>query len=374
MELTLLRIVKDIEKCKSTKNLEKKGDAGMKSRDIGDKFWAIVKSNIKKVSLGKKFNFKIVNSKRFIISLIVLILLCIIVPYAIFANNAYSVIINNVEVAKVKNKKMAETAMGSLKQQFEKDNEVIVAWSSQPTYKKVKASKKELYEGKALEEQLKKYMDYKIKAFILYVNDNPLVCLKTKDEAHGVLSDVEDNFLKDMDKSIFKEIGFAEKVEIREEYCEVSNLMSREEAKSFIINGTGQIKVHKVESGESFWSICRKLGITMEELTKANPGVNPEKIKIGQEINLEVSKPLLSIKTVEETIYRDKIPFEQKVEFSNSMYKNQTSIRVKGEYGEKEVQAKIIRINSIETQREIIKEKIIKKPKDQIIVKGTKES
>lgn len=331
------------------------------------------KFNINKVSMKRKANFKIVNSKRFIISLLILMIFGIVMAYGFFGNNAYSVAINNVEVAKVKNKKIVEAAMESLRQQFEEENEAEVTFNSVLTYKKTRVPKKELYEGKALEEQLKKRINYNIKAFILYVNDNAIACLKTKDEADRVLSDVEEYFLEGVDRSGLKEVGFAEKVEIKEEFCEVTSLINREEAKNFIINGTSQIKIHKVESGESFWSISRKYGISMEDLAKANPSINTKKLKIGQEINLAIPKPLLSIKTVEEVKYTGKIPFEQKLQLSNIMYKNETRVLVKGEYGEKEVQANITKINGIETKRDIIKEKIIKKPKDQITVKGSKE-
>ena len=176
-----------------------------------------------------------------------------------------------------------------------------------------------------------------------------------------------------MDSNSIKEIGFVEKIETKEEFCEISSLMGWEEAKNLIINGNSQIKTHKVEYGDSFWRISQKHGISMEDLQIANPGVNPEKINIGQEINLTIPKPLINVKIVEEVAYKDKIPFQQKTELNNNMYNNQTFIKVKGEYGEKEVQANITKINGAEIQRDIIKEKIIKKPRDQIIVKGTKK-
>lgn len=317
-------------------------------------------------------NLKIVNNKRFIISVVILIFLVVIL-YLLLAKNAYSVMINNSEVVKVKNKKIAIEAIGNIKQQFEKDCGTVVAFKFEPSYTKIRASKKDLYEGKALEEQLKKHINYTVKSFIIYANNNAIACFKTKEEAENVLSYVKENFLKDVNKEGLKEITFDEKVEIKEEFSEFSTLTSVEEAQTFIINGTNEIKVHKVESGESFWSISRKYDISVDDLIKANPEANPEKIKIGQELNLIVPKPLISVKTVEEVTYIDKIQFEQKLEFSNKLYKDQTSVRVKGEYGEKEVLATITKVNGVETQREIIKETVIKKPKDQILVKGTKE-
>ena len=113
--------------------------------------------------------------------------------------------------------------------------------------------------------------------------------------------------------------------------------------------------------------------MSLSDLEKANPGVNSERIQIGQVINLIVPKPLISVKTVETITFIEKAEFDQKVEFSSSMYKDETSIRVKGIYGEKEVVADVTKVNGIETGRTILSEKMIKEPKTQIIVKGTKD-
>jgi murein DD-endopeptidase MepM/ murein hydrolase activator NlpD len=54
------------------------------------------------------------------------------------------------------------------------------------------------------------------------------------------------------------------------------------------------------------------------------------------------------------------------------MYKDETTVKVKGQYGEKEVTADVTKVNGIEAGRTVLNEKIIKQPKTQIIVKGTK--
>ncbi|MCK9217540.1 MAG: peptidoglycan DD-metalloendopeptidase family protein [Firmicutes bacterium] len=317
-------------------------------------------------------NFKIVNNRRFIASIAVIVLLVIIL-FSLFAKNSYAVIINNEEVVRVKSKKIAADAISSIKSRLEKECDSVVAFKFEPSYEKVRTSKKELYEGKDLEEQLIKHIDYSVKSFIIYADDNVIACFKTKEEAESVLEFVKDNYLKGINEEELKEITFDEKVEVKEDFGQLSDLAEAEEAQKIIITGTDEIKIHKVDSGESFWSISRKYDISVDDLIKANPEANPEKIQIGQELNLIVPKPLISVKTVEESKYIDKIDFEQKLEYSNSLYKDQTSIRVKGEYGEKEVIADITKVNGIEVKRDILSEKVIKKPKEQILVKGTKD-
>ncbi|SHJ13925.1 peptidoglycan DD-metalloendopeptidase family protein [Lutispora thermophila] len=331
------------------------------------------KFNIKSVAGDKRFNIKVVNKKRFMINMAALSVIIVGITYFVFANNAFSVVINGVEVAKVKHKETAEEVITALKQSYEKENDVEVAFSSQISYEKVNASKKELLEGKALEEKLKGHLDYQVKCAVIYADDKPIATLKTKEEVDKVLSGVEQYYTKGVDLSKIKEKGFSEKVEVKEEFMDVSTVMNVEEAQNYIINGTTEVRIHKVEAGESFWSISRKYGISLEDLQRANPTANPEKIKIGQELNLVVPKSLINVKTVEEVTYTDKIPYEQKLEYSSSMYKDQTQVRVKGEYGEKEVKAEVVKINGIESERIILSENVTKEPKTQILVKGTKE-
>ncbi|KAL8975986.1 MAG: hypothetical protein Q9205_007923, partial [Flavoplaca limonia] len=43
---------------------------------------------------------------------------------------------------------------------------------------------------------------------------------------------------------------------------------------------------YTIQSGDTFWAIAQKLGISVDALQAANPGVNPSLLQIGQTINL----------------------------------------------------------------------------------------
>lgn len=47
---------------------------------------------------------------------------------------------------------------------------------------------------------------------------------------------------------------------------------------------TGDSKHHKIKAGQTLTSISRIHGIQLEQLKQANPGVNPAKLQIGQEL------------------------------------------------------------------------------------------
>jgi len=47
---------------------------------------------------------------------------------------------------------------------------------------------------------------------------------------------------------------------------------------------------HIVQEGETLFVIAQKYGLTLDALIKANPGINPDLINIGQEIKIPDQK------------------------------------------------------------------------------------
>ncbi|KAL8897596.1 MAG: hypothetical protein Q9207_007131, partial [Kuettlingeria erythrocarpa] len=43
---------------------------------------------------------------------------------------------------------------------------------------------------------------------------------------------------------------------------------------------------YTIQSGDTFWAIAKKLGLSVDALRAANPGVDPSSLKVGQVINL----------------------------------------------------------------------------------------
>ena len=320
-----------------------------------------------------KLSKKIVNKKRFAITVSTILLASILIMYVYFSGVAYAVSINGNEMGKVRSKDKVEDLLLQVKEEYKKQNNAEISLGSQITYTKTRASNSELIKSASLEKIIRDEVVYTIQSFSISANDNSIAAFKTKEEADKVLEKIKEAYVNVADKANYKEITFAEKVEVKQEFNEKGKIMEAEEAANFILKGTDEVKIHKVQSGESIWGISRKYNISVDNLQKANPKLDPNKIKINQELNLVVPKPLVSVKTTEVAKYKENIPFEQKVEFSSSLYKDQTSIKVKGVYGERDIVAEVVKINGIEDSRNVISEKVTKEPKTQVVVKGTKE-
>lgn len=46
------------------------------------------------------------------------------------------------------------------------------------------------------------------------------------------------------------------------------------------------VKIHKIQSGDTFSKLAKKYAVSLSSILNANPDVNPERLKIGQEIKI----------------------------------------------------------------------------------------
>ena len=112
----------------------------------------------------------------------------------------------------------------------------------------------------------------------------------------------------------------------------------------------------------------------MEELLKANPSLTLDSVlKLGQELNLTVMEPFLSVKTAENVVYTEKQEKEVIYKQDSSKPTTYKKVTQQGKDGQKEVTSQIIRINGFESEEKVVSEKTTVEPVDEIIVVGTKQ-
>lgn len=202
--------------------------------------------------------------------------------------------------------------------------------------------------------------------------DGKLVAIMgTKADAGILLEGIKNSYFKQDDPNIIF-LGFSEKVEFIEKHVEQSSVMTIDQANKMIMYGGQEVKVHVVESGESVWQIARENNMRVKELEMANPEMDLELVHIGDQLKLVSIKPLINVKTQETVTVNERIPFKEKVEKSKSLFKNESKIRTKGKAGKKIITADLIKVNGQVITKNILTEKIIKQPKTQHLVKGTK--
>ncbi len=226
--------------------------------------------------------------------------------------------------------------------------------------------------------QIKKDIDsilkIKFKGYAVSANGRILAVFKTRKEADNLLREIMNPYLEseESEERVIDDIRFKEDVSIGEIYTNISAFNTYEEVIYYITRGTDEVKIHRIEKGENYWVIAEKYKVTSDDLEKANPEVQPERLQIGQEISLVVPKPFLTVVTTEKTEYIEPIKYETEYEDTSVLYKEEYRVKRSGSNGESHIEAKIIKENGIEVDKEILKETITKEPTTEIILKGTK--
>lgn len=96
-------------------------------------------------------------------------------------------------------------------------------------------------------------------------------------------------------------------------------------------------------------------------------------VKPGRDKALsEGMKVVIERVSVKEVVENEKVPFETEVEYSNSMYSDETVVKTPGVDGEKEVTYQVTYVDGKEDSRKAIAENVVKEPVSQVVTKGTK--
>lgn len=100
----------------------------------------------------------------------------------------------------------------------------------------------------------------------------------------------------------------------------------------------------------------------------------PEKLVDNIIQSLKSGKSILSIETSGTKEEKVTINFSTVINWTDTLMKGQSQTKSKGQDGSKLVQKQVTMINGVKSGEKIIKESIIEKPKDAVVLKGTKTS
>ncbi len=111
---------------------------------------------------------------------------------------------------------------------------------------------------------------------------------------------------------------------------------------------------YTVKAGDTFNQIAYNLGMTPADLSALNPGININKIYVGQELIIQEAVPFLSVRTVENKTYESVIhsPIEE-IPTAN-LYVGNSQVKEQGTDGLALENADITYVNGVEMERTIL--------------------
>ena len=327
------------------------------------------------------------KNKRFLSTIVIMVLAITIasISYVSYSINeektrGFDVYLGDNHIGTIRTEEVALEAYASVREKLTHTYDMEVVLDKELLFEPTHAKDEELTLEDELISNIEKNINFKVTAFELFVEGESFGVFKSDDDINSLFDTIKEPYINVIEsetrKSVLTNVEFLENIEIKPIIVNYGEFTTEDEKLELIEEiklGKEEMRTHTVEVGESYWIIARMYETTVDELLEANPGQDPQKLKPGDEVNLFVPVPLLTVVTYEEVESTEATDYSTEVRQDDSLYKNQKKVITKGVKGISQIVSNEVRYNGILADREIIKETVIEEPKTEVVLQGTKE-
>lgn len=241
------------------------------------------------------------------------------------------------------------------------------------TFRRVVGSQYELDDKDEILDHLTYLKDMKVTGCGIYVDGRQTAVVDSEKGARQILAELTQPYVQQNVNKQYEEIGFDQRVEIKPVNTRLGRLEQKDDVLNFMKTGEEEKKIHSVAKGETFSQIAQSSGLKLSELAAGNPGIDPNRLQIGQELTLTKVSPIVDVQTVEIASYKMPVYYGIDYESSGAVYKGEQAVKQQGQNGKRQVTAKILRKNGVEQSRTELSSQIVRQPVNQVILVGTKD-
>ena len=257
-----------------------------------------------------------------------------------------------------------EYLVEQLTNKLEEDNQAQVRISDSISLNPVFTMNAEMLDGDALLIELSRSMQYEVQASAFVVDGETIAILKNDVEALTVRDNI---FAKYTPRyRDIEEVSFIENVSIEDIFVEKSEIITLSNAIEILTAESVQQAIYTVEKDDVLGTIAEKNMMTLNALLAVNPGISSEStLSVGQQLNIEVSTPLLSVQTIEIVVVDEvaSAPMKQHV---NPLVET-TRLLQEGRDGSQRVRKRVTRVNGFIQSEEVLSSVYLEEPIPQII-------
>ncbi|KXL52052.1 G5 domain protein [Anaerotignum neopropionicum] len=233
-----------------------------------------------------------------------------------------------------------------------------------------KSHKKDVCTLEHLIPKLRNMVTYKVNAAIIMIDGAKGVVLANEEQANKVLDAIKEPYLPA--EGVEATVEWVEKVAIVADYVDSDEVLSENDAISILQSTTTVTGTYTVQSGDAPYKIAVNYDCSLEDLMKLNEGLTVEVvIRVGQVINVPISKPKISVKTIETQVLTTVEPKTYEYQTDNTQLKSYQKVIQQGRAGQKKSTIQITRINGFVQEEKEVSKEIITEPVPEIIVRGT---
>ena len=291
--------------------------------------------------------------------------------YLSTTTSAVAVMINGQQIGFVRNVNTGNSLVETILKQQGKPFGLIAKTHDQITYKNVRVNPAVYLESTLSEKKLNDNLRYYLDGYKLEVDGSIIAVLPSKEDSDKVLKEYEDYYVKPSDENKVTSVNFAEKVSVEVAEVQPDQMKQIDQAFKVLIDGKITTKDYTVLPNDSWWLIARKNNMFTDEVLAGNPGASKDTIlQPGQIIKLADSTAYLTV--VSQGTYSGSvtIPYDVVTKTDNSLRLGQTKVINQGSNGSKLVTYSYVQKNGIDVTKQVLDEKVIQTPVNQVIAKG----
>ena len=205
---------------------------------------------------------------------------------------------------------------------------------------------------------------------VLTLDGQELITLANGQELEALLDSLKAPYVNE--NTISAE--FTTPLELHYEYVDVGHISDDlSQIKALLTSNTVEAATYTVQKGDTTSVIAQRQDMSLSELLAMNPGVDANKLMIGQELTVRQSVPYLGVRTVDQVTYEDVVAPPVEYVDDDSMYQGDTKVLDPGVEGLNRVTARITYISGNEDHRDILETVVLSEPQTKVVAQGTKE-
>ncbi|NHN28222.1 peptidoglycan DD-metalloendopeptidase family protein [Paenibacillus agricola] len=219
----------------------------------------------------------------------------------------------------------------------------------------------------------------------IQIDGKPVGTVKDTDTAQGILDQIKSKYTPERKvlalslnesqkagKPMVETNDFLQKVSMVKVNTNPENITTPEKVASMLESGNAQPVTYTVQAGDCVSCIAKKFNISSDVIYQNNSWIENDFIKIGEQLDLTVLQPMLSVKTVETRTDALEIPLGVIYEKDDAMRAGTSEIVAEGKNGLKKVVYRVTKINGRLVEEVPIDETLVEAPIDKIVKQGTK--
>lgn len=212
-------------------------------------------------------------------------------------------------------------------------------------------------------------------ATAITVNGEDVVAVGDVESAETVRQIILDEYRSTVlqDARDVERLDFQEKIDWHPKVVPTERVRTVEEAISILKHGTDRVATYEVRSGDTGWDIARSYNVTPEQLAQANPAVSLESLQIGQVLNVTFREPHVHTQSVSKRVVKEAVPFTERTTKDPDLWPWQYVVITPGVPGARELTIREYREDGKVVKTEVIENKVLSQPQQQVAKTGTKQ-